>query len=289
MNWYYSDGSQQKGPVSRETLESLAQQGLLKPDQLVWTEDFGSEWKTAGSVPGIYPSPESGTAAAVESTATAPAVTDPIPVYRSAPDEPEGVFSRNAILTRRARQSLKGNWGLAIGVFLIHILITQAISNLVPVIGPFIVFFISAPLTVGLAIVFLNISRDNGPEVGQFFSGFSTFWNALGVYLLTTIFILLWLLLLIIPGIIASLAYSQVYFLLADHPNLAPMDAIESSKVLMKGHKWQYFCLGLRFLGWMLLSILTLGIGLFWVIPYMQTAYAEFYLELRKHQKSQEH
>ncbi len=293
MNWYYSEGSQQKGPVSRETLESMAAQGTLKPSQLVWTESFGAEWKEAGSVPGLFPSPESPASTGTPTETSAETSTGPVtpteafPVYRASEESAQGGFAENRDLTRRAREAMRGNWGLGIGVMLLHLIMTQAVSNLVPVIGPFVVLFITAPLAVGIALVYLNIVRDNGPEVGQLFGGFSSFWNALGVYFLSTIFILLWTLLLIIPGIIASLAYSQVYFLLADHPDLSPMDAIESSKTLMKGYKWQYFCLGLRFVGWTFLALIfTLGIGLLWVIPYMQAAYSEFYLELRKHQKT---
>ena len=292
MNWYYNEGSEQKGPISRETLEAMAQQGTLKPSQLVWTEEFGSEWKPASSVPGLFGQAEKTIEerSPDQTSSTEPPTFDQntIPVYSSSPTVDDSVFAENRELTRRARSALKGNWGVGVGVFLIHILLTQAVSNLVPVIGPFIVIFISAPLAVGLCIVFLNTARHNGPEVGQLFQGFSSFWNALGLYFLTTIFVMLWMILLIIPGIIASIAYSQVYFLLVDHPSLSPMDAIESSKVLMKGHKWQYFCLGFRLLGWVILSIFTLGIGLLWVVPYMQTAYAEFYLELRKHQKQAE-
>jgi len=300
MSWYYSEGSEQRGPISRETLESMAHQGRLSPDQLVWTEGFGSEWKRADSVEGLFnstpapdgsePGPVSASETSAPATPSDPSAVQPqqVPVYTASSDGQWDGFAPNRELTRRARSALSGNWGLGIGVFLIHLLMTQAISNLVPVIGPFIVIFITAPLTLGFAIVFLNVARDNQPEVGQLFAGFSTYWPSLGVYVLTTIFVLLWMLLLIIPGIIASIAYSQCYYLLADHPNLKPMDVIESSKVLMKGHKWQYFCLGFRFLGWILLSVLTLGIGLLWVAPYMQSAYAEFYLELRKHQKKAE-
>jgi len=284
MNWYYSEGTQQKGPINRETLETMARNGTLRPHQLVWTEEFGSEWKKAESVPGLFPpkTPSAEVSPPVEQAIQVPA--DEMPVYRAAGLD-DGSFAENSELTRRARSDLQGNWGVGVGVTLLHIVITQAVSNLVPVIGPFLSFFLSAPLSLGLAIVFLHMARENGPEVGQLFAGFASFWNALGVYLLTFIFVVLWSLLLIIPGIIASISYSQVYYLLADHPNLEPIDAIRSSKVLMQGHKWQYFCLGFRLLGWVLLSLLTLGIGLLWVMPYMQTAYAEFYLELRKHQK----
>lgn len=286
MSWYYSEGSEQRGPISRETLESMAREGRLKVDQLVWTEDFGSEWKPAGTVPGLFDSPD--TPVDTDTDSVTPVVPQDVPVYKAAGTTTYEGFAPNAELTRRARTALRGNWGLGVGVFLIHLVMTQAISNLVPVIGPFIVLFITAPLTLGFAILFLNVARDNQPEVGQLFAGFSNYWPSLGVYFLTTIFVFLWMLLLIIPGIIASIAYSQSYYLLADHPNLSPSDAIDSSKVLMKGHKGQYFLLGFRFLGWMLLSILTLGIGLLWVVPYMQATYSEFYLELRRHQKKAE-
>jgi uncharacterized membrane protein len=188
----------------------------------------------------------------------------------------------NAELTRRARASLSGYWGLGVGVTLLNIVITQLVSAVLPPIGALASMVITGPLQLGITIVFLTLVRGGVPEVGQMFSGFNRFGKALGVWFFTTLFTLLWMLLLIIPGIIAAISYSMAYYILADNPHLDPLEAIRLSKEMMRGYKFQFFCLGFRLLGWTLLAaIFTLGIGLLWVIPYMQTSYTHFYEMVR--------
>jgi len=96
------------------------------------------------------------------------------------------------------------------------------------------------------------------------------------------LFTLLWSLLLIIPGIIASLSYSQTYYILADDEKISAREAIKKSKKIMMGNKWKYFVLGLSFLGWFILSIFTLGIGLIWLLPYMNISMAKFYEDVKE-------
>ena len=97
-------------------------------------------------------------------------------------------------------------------------------------------------------------------------------------------FTFLWTLLLVVPGIVALMRYSQAWFIMADDPNIRPMEAIEKSKQMMDGHKWEYFVLGLSFIWWFLLCCVTLGIGLLWLIPYIQTTVANFYDDLKSNQ-----
>ncbi|KHF31013.1 hypothetical protein LR68_00503 [Anoxybacillus sp. BCO1] len=82
---------------------------------------------------------------------------------------------------------------------------------------------------------------------------------------------------LIIPGIIKSLSYSQTFFLLKDHPEYSALQAISESKKRMKGYKGKLFLLYLSFIGWGLLSMLTFGIGFLWLVPYIYTSLAAFY------------
>lgn len=119
--------------------------------------------------------------------------------------------------------------------------------------------------------------------MGQLFDGFQRFGTALGAYLLTGIFIFLWTLLLIVPGIMAGLSYAMTYFIIADDPTIGPLQAITKSKEMMRGHKWKLFLLHWRFLGWVLLCILTLGIGILWLVPYVSTSLAHFYEDIRPH------
>ena len=94
-------------------------------------------------------------------------------------------------------------------------------------------------------------------------------------------FTFLWALLLFIPGIIKSLAYAMTPFIIKDYPELSANQAINLSMKMMKGRKFDLFWLTLSFLGWVLLCMLSLGIGLFWFMPYWQTTLAAFYQDVK--------
>ena len=106
-------------------------------------------------------------------------------------------------------------------------------------------------------------------------------------YLLMEIKVALWTFLFIIPGIVKAFAYALTPFLLVDCPELSALQCIKLSNQMMKGHKFDLFYLYLSFIGWMLLSILTLGIGLLWLVPYMQTSMASFYLDVKEQYRAQ--
>jgi uncharacterized membrane protein len=199
----------------------------------------------------------------------------------------EIIRTENRILMQQARESLKGKWGLAVGTFLVYILILILIS-LIPRVGWIIFLIIGGPMIVGVSIFSLALSRNRDPQFSQIFDGFKNFGVSLGAYLLYTIFVILWTILLIIPGIIASLSYSMTYFIIAEDHSIGPLEAIRKSKQMMYGYKWKIFCLGLRFIGWALLCILTCGIGFLWLIPYWFISYAKFYddlVNLKNHQE----
>ena len=91
----------------------------------------------------------------------------------------------------------------------------------------------------------------------------------------------LWTLLFIIPGIIKSFEYAIIPYLLADDPEISSKDAFKKAKQMMNGNKWRLFKLEFSFIGWTLLCVLTLGIGAAFLIPYVNAATAEFYVELK--------
>ena len=95
---------------------------------------------------------------------------------------------------------------------------------------------------------------------------------------------MLWTLLFIIPGIIKSYEYSIIPYILADDPEISSKDAFKKAKQMMKGNKWRLFKLEFSFIGWFVLCVLTLGIGTFFLIPYINAANAEFYVELKNKQ-----
>ena len=136
-----------------------------------------------------------------------------------------------------------------------------------------------------LDVVFRGIGlvRGGRPDMNAVFAGFKHFGNALAAYLLMALFVFLWMLLLIVPGIIAGLAYSQTFYLMAEDTRLEPLAAIRLSKQIMMGRKWKLFCLGWRFFGWALLCILTCGIGFIWLMPYVAAAHARFHDDIHSH------
>ena len=86
----------------------------------------------------------------------------------------------------------------------------------------------------------------------------------------------------IIPGIIKSFSYAMTYFIINDHPEYSLNQAITESRRMMDGHKMEYFILCLSFIGWFILSCITLGIGFLWLIPYFYTTSATFTKRLQK-------
>jgi len=186
----------------------------------------------------------------------------------------------NRVLMAQARDSLKGKWGLGIGTTVVFMLIMMVIQ-LIPIAGWIIGILISGAMSIGLAIFALSLSRKQNAKLSQIFDGFQKFGVGLGAYILQFIFVILWSILLIIPGIIAAFAYSMTYYIIAENDSIGPLEAISKSKEMMRGNKWKLFCLGFRFFGWGLLCILTLGIGFLWLFPYMIVSYAQFYDDLK--------
>ena len=191
-----------------------------------------------------------------------------------------------------ARESLNGHWKQAA----IMALVFSAIGGLLS--GPFVLidnekatagasslvsFLIIAPISVGIIMAILKFIRTQDDNfIGNAFNeAFNDYLHKVLTIFITTIFVLLWTLLFFIPGIIMGYAYRLNPYLLQDNPELSELDTIRLSKNMMKGHKWELFVLQLSFIGWILLSLLSLGIGLLWVIPYMQVAEAHFYEDVK--------
>ncbi len=142
--------------------------------------------------------------------------------------------------------------------------------------------FISAVTNWGYAATFYDMSM-NGKnlEFADLFQGFRNYWKVVGLQFMINLFTALWALLLIIPGIIKGYSYAMAPFILKENPEMNVMDAISESKRMMLGHKGSLFYLHLTFLGWIVLGILSFGIGLLFVTPYIQAAEAEFYKSLK--------
>ncbi|MBC2185151.1 DUF975 family protein [Listeria sp. FSL L7-0253] len=179
---------------------------------------------------------------------------------------------------RTAKESLRGNWGIAIGIFVLAWLIltiTGGILGWIPFVGQVAMILVTGPLYTGVSWVYLAISRGEQPDVAYMFSGFKEFGRTFVAYLLICIFTVLWGLLLIVPGIIKTYSYSQTLFILRDNPNISPLDAITESRHMMNGHKGRLFGLSLTFLLWYLIPIGVAIVGS--VIVFSGVATSSYY------------
>lgn len=175
-----------------------------------------------------------------------------------------------------ARESLKDNWGIAIGAMLLYMLVTYILGA--TGIGSFFLGFIVA----GYYAVNLNLIRTKTAKIEDLFSGCKNFVTNFVAYLLMQVFIALWSLLFLIPGIVKSYSYAMTMYILNDHPEMSASEAITESRKMMNGHKAELFVLHLSFLGWGILSSFTFGILLLYVMPYMQATSAAFYEKLKE-------
>lgn len=205
-------------------------------------------------------------------------------------------------IKKDALASLKGRWGIAILLTIIAYAIYMIIPALAEIMasGGFEAWFNeenTSPAASGLSTllslalvplllsyywVFLDMRRGREVSVGSLFSNLSgkLYIKTIGLYLLVLIYTMLWTFLLIVPGIIKGIAYSQSIYILRDNPGIVINDAITQSRKLMDGYKGKYFLLNLSFIGWGALCILTLGIGFIWLAPYISSSLASFYQTL---------
>lgn len=140
---------------------------------------------------------------------------------------------------------------------------------------------VGGTLQLGYARYHLGLIHGETPPFRTLFDYFSHWKTAALARLLKMVRILLWSLLLIVPGVMASYSYAMTEYLLAEDPELSPSEALAQSRVMMEGKRWRLFCLDLSFIGWQLLSsLIPLRIGTIVLSPYTETARAAFYREL---------
>lgn len=199
-------------------------------------------------------------------------------------------------LKEKAKKSLQNKWKVCVLAILSYILITFGIGFIAGIImqiarlnedtinciSNILNICVSSFFIISISSFFLNVARGNDVRVSDIFSKSNMFGSALLTTILISIFTTLWTLLLIIPGIIAALKYSQAFYIMADDHSITGMDAINKSKEIMNGHKMDFFVLNLSFIGWVILACFTLGIGFLWLVPYMYTTEAHFYDSIKK-------
>ncbi len=224
-------------------------------------------------------------------------------------------------LRARARANLTGSWGLSIGIAAIAVLLGGVLSGpsflpevnvKIPVLQElanklnreiqfgnlsfrlnlgsgslfsFAAFIIGGVLQLGYCRFLLRQHDGRSVEFNDLFSQFDRFGAGFAQRFLRNLYVTLWSLLFIIPGIVKSYAYAMTPFIMAEHPNLTASQAIDLSIQMMDGHKTDLFILDLTFLGWSILASLPFNLGHLVLNPYKNAAYAAFYRQLQVENK----
>lgn len=142
--------------------------------------------------------------------------------------------------------------------------------------------FVGNVVGTGMRGWFLRYSRGENASFGELFASFRIYMPVVAANFLRGLYTFLWSLLLFIPGIVKSYAYSMTDYIIYENPNLSANQAITLSRELTRGAKWNLFVLDLSFIGWNLLSGLTFGLlGVLYVNPYYSTAHALVYDSLK--------
>ena len=177
-----------------------------------------------------------------------------------------------AELKKLAKGQIKGNIGTLFLCYLVFSLIC----------GTLIGGLFAPAMTIGLCLIYLGMINGTKPGVGDLFKKADLFGKALWLTIITGFFIMLWSMLLWVPGIIKAISYSMGPFILAEHPDYTASKALNESKRIMKGHKMDFFVLSLSFIPWFLLCGITFGIAMIYVYPYYNTTLANFYNAIKE-------
>ncbi len=186
-----------------------------------------------------------------------------------------------------AKQNFSDNYWISVGATILAFIVIGAASGVSTFIMGLGALLVGPPMMVGLQYFSLWVYRGDAPTPtieDMFKIGFSGYGRKLGGMLWMELFVFLWSLLLVIPGIIKAIAYSFTPYILAEYPNVPATEAIRISMRMTQGYKGDIFIMSLSFLGWFLLSSLTAGlVGIFYVNPYFYTSMAGLYEELKEH------
>ncbi|MDD7735877.1 MAG: DUF975 family protein [Bacilli bacterium] len=184
-------------------------------------------------------------------------------------------------IKEQAKKNLNGKWGGAIIIFLIYLVITAGISAT----GIGILF--SSVLTIAMLNAFLKGRSQNDYNPSDMFEPLNyNLTNKILLSIIKNIYIFLWTLLFIVPGIVKTYAYALSEYLSIRHPDWEYKKCLQESQNMMKGHKFELFMLQLSFLGWDLLSVFTLGILQLYIAPYKFASLAIYYEQLEQNYTS---
>jgi uncharacterized membrane protein len=189
----------------------------------------------------------------------------------------------NRDLVEKTKPILKDFYLQAFACLLLASLLPQIVLSLSPtnVLLNMVVFCLSAYIQVGIALYCLEIYKGKNVGLETIFSQFNGFKPIIFI-LIYTLIVFLGLILLVVPGIILGLMYSQIFFILADDPDIGVIEAFNLSNKMMKNNMWQFFMLNLEALLYFIAGVFTFFIWWIWLLPRYSIAYAGFYEELKK-------
>lgn len=185
-------------------------------------------------------------------------------------------MNENIMMMRRAKAQLANKWMYAAIGSLIYMLIMSVASF-----TSLLELIVYGPLTFGYYLFLACLIDTGNNNLNLLFRGFERFVDTLIAGLLISLAVGIGLVLLIVPGIIAACGFALTFFIMIDDPNISGLDAMQQSWNMMRGQKWNIFCLWIRFFGWILLAVLTCGIGYLFLQPYIIAATQNFYRKLR--------
>ena len=191
----------------------------------------------------------------------------------------------------RARASLEGKWGAAAIATLIIAIITGGISTVITLpMGSDTVAGLSTngiwsllclPLEWGFTVYFLSLIRQEDIRYERLFEGYKDFIRTFLMEFLYCLAVAVGTCLFIVPGIILGIGLCMAPYILKDDPQISAMDALMKSWQMTRGHKMKLFWLGLSFIGWIILSLCTFGLGFFLLAPYMEATFAHYYEDIK--------
>ena len=189
----------------------------------------------------------------------------------------------NRDLVEKTKPILKDFYLQAFACLLLASLLPQIVLSLSPtnVLLNMVVFCLSAYIQVGIALYCLEIYKGKNVGLETIFSRFNGFKPIIFI-LIYILIVFLGLILLVVPGIILGLMYSQIFFILADDPDIGVIEAFNLSNKMMKNNMWQFFMLNLEALLHFIAGVFTFFIWWIWLLPRYSIAYAGFYEELKK-------
>jgi len=309
-SWYYILDGQRRGPVEAEEIARLAADGTLGPADLVWNPSLGSDWVPLSRVPGLAAGP-SPAEERLPSPAPSPGGFGSTPNDRLM--QKAQWFLRGNWLTAVGAALLYGL--VRNGISFVSEIGSNEWKLIASLFELLWAVFIAAPMLLGWNRFFLLIVRRRRPDFNRLFDGFRLYWKTIGTSLLIGLLVMLAAFPVLLAGIVAAvflpafahtgamplavmlvavlvtaalipsmivgLNYSQSFFILSDHPDLSVTAVLSRSREMMVGYRWKRVCLDARFIGWFLLGILTCFIGFLWIGPYLETAHALFYEDIR--------